>query len=157
MKKLILALAAVAFIAFGCKKSSNSSSTGAGMSAKVNGQGFAASSTYGLFSVSEGELSVFGISASGIDSTGIEVDIWDTLKVGEPGPFSGGEGVAYATNQGVDFYGDEVDGHGLVTLSAWDTTQHTIAGTFSGVLVDNNGDSLTVTSGTFNTTYTEIP
>ena len=159
MKKFTIGLAAVLFVAFGCKKSSNNSSTPpGGMDASVNGQAFQASTTTGIFSASAGYIALFGIQTKGVDSSGIEVDILDTIKVGEPGLLANGFIINYGSNTGPTYSGGDITGHGVVTLSAWDTVNHTIAGTFSGVLYDNGLiDSVVVTNGTFNTSYTLTP
>jgi hypothetical protein len=43
-------------------------------------------------------------------------------------------------------------GHAIITVTAWDPGQRTIAGTFSGVL-NLETDSLVVTNGVFNASY----
>jgi hypothetical protein len=48
-----------------------------------------------------------------------------------------------------------IEGHMVVVVTAWDSTQHTMAGTFAGWAVPtspNSNDSVAV-SGNFNTTY----
>jgi len=67
--------------------------------------------------------------------------------------------VIYSTNQGLNNYIAGLDaafGHCIMTITAWDSTQHTIAGTFSGETINssNSADSLSMTNGKFNTTYT---
>lgn len=50
-----------------------------------------------------------------------------------------------------------IEGHMVVVVTAWDSTQHTMAGTFVGWAVPttpNSNDSLPV-SGNFNTSYTD--
>ena len=46
--------------------------------------------------------------------------------------------------------------HSLLTVNSWDSVNHKISGTFSGVLYNITGgsDSLIVTNGTFTSTYT---
>ena len=65
----------------------------------------------------------------------------------------------YSINQGADNYIAGLDaaiGHCIMTITAWDSTQHTIAGTFSGETINSNNsaDSLSMTNGKFNLTYT---
>jgi hypothetical protein len=45
------------------------------------------------------------------------------------------------------------NGHAIITVTAWDPGQRTIAGTFSGVLYGGVGDTLVVTNGVFNASY----
>jgi hypothetical protein len=45
------------------------------------------------------------------------------------------------------------NGHAIITVTAWDATQRTIAGTFSGALYSDVNDSLVVTNGVFNGGY----
>ena len=50
-----------------------------------------------------------------------------------------------------------IEGHMVVVVTAWDSTQHTMAGTFVGWAVPtspNSSDSVAV-SGNFNTSYTD--
>lgn len=50
-----------------------------------------------------------------------------------------------------------IEGHMVVVVTAWDSTQHTMAGTFVGWAVPttpNSNDSVAV-SGNFNTSYTD--
>jgi heme/copper-type cytochrome/quinol oxidase subunit 1 len=67
--------------------------------------------------------------------------------------------IIYTTNKGLNNYIaglDDAFGHCVMTITAWDSTQHTIAGTFSGETINNSNsaDSLSMTNGKFNTTYT---
>jgi len=66
--------------------------------------------------------------------------------------------VIYSINQGLNYIAglDAAFGHCIMTITAWDSTQHTIAGTFSGEMINssNSADSLSMTNGKFNTTYT---
>jgi hypothetical protein len=65
----------------------------------------------------------------------------------------------YTIGQGSDNYIaglDDAYGHCIITITAWDSTQHTITGTFSGETINSSSsaDSLGMTNGKFNTTYT---
>lgn len=67
--------------------------------------------------------------------------------------------IIYSIGQGSDNYIAGLDaayGHCLITITAWDSTQHTIAGTFSGETINSSSsaDSLSMTNGKFNLTYT---
>jgi hypothetical protein len=47
--------------------------------------------------------------------------------------------------------------HSLIDITSWDSVNRKVAGTFSGVLynISNGSDSIVVTNGAFNTSYTE--
>jgi hypothetical protein len=47
--------------------------------------------------------------------------------------------------------------HSLINITSWDSTTLKVAGTFSGVLynINNLSDSIVITNGAFNTSYTE--
>ena len=67
--------------------------------------------------------------------------------------------VIYSTGDGANNYIaglDAATGHCIMTITAWDSTQHTIAGTFSGETINSNNsaDSLGMTNGKFSLTYT---
>ena len=67
--------------------------------------------------------------------------------------------IIYSIGQGSDNYIAGLDaayGHCIITITAWDSTQHTITGTFSGETINssNSSDSLSMTNGKFTTTYT---
>lgn len=52
--------------------------------------------------------------------------------------------------------GGQITGHSALTISSWDSVNHKISGTFSGVLYNISGgtDSLVITNGSFSTGYT---
>ena len=47
--------------------------------------------------------------------------------------------------------------HALIDITSWDSVNRKVAGTFSGVLynISNGSDSIVLTNGAFNTSYTE--
>jgi len=66
--------------------------------------------------------------------------------------------IIYSINQTTNYIAglDAAYGHCIITITAWDSTQHTIAGTFTGETINSSSsaDSLGMTNGKFNTTYT---
>lgn len=64
-------------------------------------------------------------------------------------------GYINATTQ-AEYDGGGVAGHSILTVSSWDSVNHKISGTFSGVLYNITGgsDSLVVTNGAFSSSYT---
>jgi hypothetical protein len=66
--------------------------------------------------------------------------------------------IIYSINKTTNYIAglDAAYGHCIITITAWDSTQHTIAGTFTGETINSSSsaDSLGMTNGKFNTTYT---
>jgi hypothetical protein len=153
----------------GCKKSSNNSNP-SGQYMTVNlggGQSFSATSFIATNSASDGSLNLYGIKINGTDTLAMSISISDSLAVGEPGPVVGGELVTYGayntfiggfTNDSSLWVENDIAGPGSLTLTSWDTTTHTVAGTFWGTLYAiTNSDSLVMTGGKFNVTYINVP
>ena len=72
----------------------------------------------------------------------VPIDSYDRLVIFEYGNFGS---TYYSAGSG------NLGGHMVVTVTAWDSTRHTIGGIFAGSAIP---DSLSV-SGKFNTTYTD--
>lgn len=144
----------------GCKKSSNNEAPGSAgtVTASVAGQSFNAQYVSGLYSVSAATIELGGMQFSNGDTTSIALSIPDTLHVNVPYSVAGGPVVGWANMKtGAAFEANPLGGTGTVTLTAWDTTRHTIAGKFSGVLLSmaNGTDTLAVANGAFSVKYTE--
>jgi hypothetical protein len=152
------------FTAASCKKSNNSSS-GSGVSATVSGTAFNPSTTVALYSESGQSWEITGYTIKSGDTSVIDMTInkmfpsplnYPQFNLNQP--FTTDTTSAY-----VDYYANGVngkyydasDGNGKATLTvtALDTTAHTIAGTFYGTLYASASDSVVVTNGKFNTTY----
>lgn len=148
----------------GCKKS-NSNSNAIGASANVGAAAFATPIITGAHNLGPSWrinfFQVIAIQVKGNDSTAIQVAIMDTVKVNQTVATDGDNNIYYYPVYNV--WGSEFDadpmggGHGTITITAKDTTAKTIAGTFHGVLYNNNSpvtaDSIIVSNGRFNTTY----
>jgi hypothetical protein len=148
-----------------CKKSSDGGSS-AGISATLSGSGsgFQAKSTLGLYSQSSGYIAVAGVMPKANDSLILEVDISDTAKLNTPMTTDlwPTEGIYYYSVQSfTDYEAWAQSGHGTITVTSWDQTNHKIAGTFSATMLNQSGigaaDSVIATNGTFNTSYVVEP
>jgi hypothetical protein len=144
-----------------CKKSSSGSSAGMTATLSGTGSGFVAKSTVGAYSQSSGYIAVAGIMPKTADSVILEVDISDTAKLNTPMPTAQwqSEGIYYyAVEAFTDYEAWYGSGHGSITVTSWDQTNHKIAGTFTATMLNQAGsDSIVVTNGTFNTSYVVGP
>jgi hypothetical protein len=103
---------------------------------------------------------VAGITVSGKDTTTIAVEFNDTVSVNQAQDIFASDNVivTYVSKGAIyDSWSDHA--HGTLTVSTLDKTGKKTAGTFSGVLYNSNGngstsDSVVITNGSFNTTYT---
>lgn len=135
----------------GCSKKSNQ--TPGTMSASVNGTTFTAGSVIGSYSPLDRMITLVGFSVSVGDTTELSIFVPDSVAVNTPVSFSSGAAVFYYDSKTQGFYdGDEIDGHGSVTLATLDTLTQTVSGSFTGVLISSTGDSVSVT-GQFNSGY----
>jgi len=149
---LILAVAS-------CKKSNNNSSTNTTqLSASVNGSAWANSFPItAVYSVGASNFQLLGIQLKAGDSTGLGLVILAPITVNQAiSSDSGYVDVEYVAQQQVIYDGGHVAGHSVLTVTSYDPTGQKIAGTFSGVLYNVSGgsDSLLVTNGSFNTSFT---
>jgi hypothetical protein len=150
--------AATFFMAISCKKSNNSTG-GGGLSATISGTAWASTvPSQAIFAKTLGEFEIIGGQYKSGDSTGL------SLAFGTPFPLHTAISsdtafldVSYVNVKTLAQYdGGLLAGHSILTVSAWDSVNHKISGTFTGVLynVSSGSDSLVVTNGTFNTAYT---
>ncbi len=155
-----LTLSAIATIALlsttSCKKSNSDS--GNSVSATIGTNNLKYSQMQSTYIRTNTYLDVIGLSVNGKDSAGIDVSIPSNAVVGK----------AVSSDTSFDAYLGYIDeskqvsysayngqGHIVITVTSWDSTNHKIAGTFSGeVYNDNNlNDSLPVANGKFNSSY----
>lgn len=143
-------------VASSCKKDNNSGS--AGLSATVNGAAWQAQITTAEHPNSDAYVYLIGASFKPNDSTGIEIDINDSVKVGQADNLVDTYLYYYKSTNTSDvvYSSDDPRSHGSITLSAFDKNAHKVAGTFSAVLYNpqSNTDSIKVENGHFNVTYT---
>jgi hypothetical protein len=145
-----------------CKKSNNNNSNNnsAALSASVNDTAWANSFPLtATYSVGGQNLQILGEQLKNGDTTGLGVVIYSPILLNAPVSSSNGLiDVEYARSQFIyDGGGNGLNaGHSTVTVTSYDSTGETIAGTFSGVLYNISGgsDSVIVTNGQFKTSFT---
>jgi hypothetical protein len=151
---LVTCLALVAlFAAAGCKKSKDSSASSQ-LSATIGGTAFEPSAVGAYNYISY--VSITGIQVRSSDSVYLQVSVPITATAGSTVDFDEAL-VDYYDKQGTINYSSwYTPAHGSISLTTFDQTGKTIAGTFSGVLYSSNGtDSVKVENGKFNTSYTD--
>jgi hypothetical protein len=160
MRALILVVISSSFLVSvtSCKKSS-SGGTSAGLSATVNGTAWANNfEVIGLFSISGGEFEIGGDQFKGGDSTAIAIQFLSPVVLNHAiSSDTAGVDVGYIDSKNlIEYDGGAIAGHSVLTITSYDSAGHKIGGTFSGVLYNTSGgsDSLIVTNGKFNTTFT---
>jgi hypothetical protein len=160
---LVVISSAFLLAAAGCKKSSSSNSGGSGsMSATVAGtawnNSFATVGVYTSIPGSGGSFEVVGIQIKSADSTAFELLFSSPFALNQPvGTDSSSLVVAYTDSKSLSSYTALAGlGNAVLTVTSYDSTGHTIAGTFSGSLYNtgNYSDSIVVTNGKFNSAFT---
>jgi hypothetical protein len=163
-KTTLFALSSFAFfslVVISCKKSnSNSSSSSNGQFTATIGSTAWVSNvpTSGLYVTSASTFELGGEYLKSGDSTAFAVSFATPFILHAPISSDTAEvdlGYINATTQ-AEYDGGGVAGHSLLTISSWDSVNHKISGTFSGVLYNITGgsDSLIVTNGAFTSAYT---
>jgi len=144
----------------GCKKSNSSSGSGGSNSISATIGGSAWNTTVPTQTIYSNFSSVFEIGGGSVksgDTTTMAVTIGTPFPLHTPISSDTAEvDLLYSnlhTQAGYD--GGAQAGHCLITVTSWDSVNHKIAGTFTGVMYNFTGgtDSLVVTNGNFNTAY----
>jgi hypothetical protein len=144
-----------------CKKSNNSNSSSAGITATVGGTAWANNfPVEGFYSSAESAFLVDGVQVKSGDSTGFEVGFGAPITLNKALTSDGIiVDVVYVVEKSQTVYdGSSIgggNGHSIVTVTSYDSTGHKVSGTFSGVLYNqlNANDSVVVTSGNFSSSY----
>jgi hypothetical protein len=148
-----------------CQKGTQTSGyqTQGSLTATVGSTNFAPSLTEAVYSpITYTTFAVIGLQPAK-DSTYLRVELpLNGFTIGTP--FSSDT----ATTSGLSWFDSErsyeydalfgnFGSHSLIDITSWDSVNRKVAGTFSGVLynISNGSDSIVITNGTFNTTYTE--
>jgi hypothetical protein len=164
----ISALAATALLmTVSCKKSNSSSSSGT-ISVSVHDSSFQSQAQYtaGLYSTSQNAYSLTGVVTTKTDTDAFQIVIQGPVKLNVPVNTDSVASYISYFDQNVTFdwqAGGAGGGNAIYTVTNLDTTSHVISGTFSGSLYDmlnTSGitvDSLVMTNGKFNLTYTVTP
>jgi len=155
----LLFLFAVTLIA-GCHKNNATTNSEGTLSATVGSSAYTANLTYGVYVNAIPGMVAIGLVPAAKDTTFLKLSLPYPLPLNLP--FSTDSTVytlSYYTASGSKSYDAYTGfGHGLVTISLFDTVNHKISGTFSGTLLNDytpNSDSIVITNGKFNTAYAE--
>lgn len=141
-----------------CQKAN---STPQSLTATFGSTAFQATTYYNTYSESGGTFTINADMTTTADSSSLLLTFPSPSQLNVP--FNSDTAlkttVIYSTDDGANNYIAGLDGaigHCIMTITAWDSTQHTIAGTFSGETINSNNsaDSLAITNGKFNLTYT---
>jgi hypothetical protein len=145
----------------GCKKSNNNGSGSGTMSASIGGTAWANNYPLVSFYASSGGIGLFdivGLQFKGGDSTSLDLEFSSPITLNLPVNSDTSAFLAAYTDTKTQLNYGVLPGLGsaVLTITAYDSTGHTIAGTFSGVLYNLSTftDSLVVTNGKFNSTFT---
>jgi hypothetical protein len=145
----------------GCKKSSNNGGGSGTMSATVNGTAWTNSiPVVGVYATSGGTggFEIVGLQFKSGDSTSLDLDFAAPFTLNQAiTTNSGSLIVAYTDSKSGAGYGALITlGNASVTITSYDSTAHTIAGSFSGVLYNEATltDSIAVTNGKFSSSFT---
>jgi hypothetical protein len=157
-------LAAVTFfMAASCKKS-NSSSSSAQISASISGANFQGTIVENVYSKSGRAFILSALSPTKPDSTVFQMTFFAPAKLNVP--FSSDTSfnmvVSYSDLNGTFDWGASYLGSGkaIINITAWDSVNNKVTGTVTGSLYDYlnyTQDSVIVTKGQFNTSYTVVP
>jgi hypothetical protein len=142
-----------------CSKSNNSGS-GGGMSATVGSNSWSsgASATQGIYDTSQDQFEIGGTQINSGDTTAFILYFSTPFTVG--GAMNSDTvfvDVNYIDSKTLNLYdGGKEAGWSILTVTSYNSTGHTIAGTFNGVLynLSNSSDSLVISNGKFNSSYT---
>jgi hypothetical protein len=143
----------------GCKKSNSSSGASGSVTANIAGVTFAstATTTQAIYSSAYGQFDIVGAQVKNGDTTLIDLSWNPAPKLNFP--ISSDTTVMeisyFDSKTQVAYDGSDLPGHSIITVTSWDSTNLKVAGTWSGVMYGLSAtDSIVVTNGTFNTSYT---
>lgn len=154
----ISAVVVLSLVSTSCKKS-NDNNNSAGVSATIGTTAFTPSTSTGFFYQGNGYFELAGYSIKGTDSTLLDVSIPGTFKLNTPmDAYHDDASVLYYAG-GKEYIASYLFGTAKVTVTSYDSTNHKIGGTFTASLYNftNANDSLILTNGKFNTSYTVTP
>ena len=159
----LLGLSAVivfSLISTGCKKSNDSNSGSGSITATVSGTNFSPTSTTAWYST---DSAIFEIGAGSLKAQDTSI-----FAITFAPPFTINTVLTDINDVTVDYYHNGNDyfsgygvgsGHVAMIVTALDTVNHKISGTFTAGLYNffNDKDSVVVTNGKFNTSYIVQP
>lgn len=152
----LFALAAMSILAgvSSCKKSKDNNASDQ-LSATINGTAFTPSATGAYDEFSEIDLSALQIVNG--DSVFLGLSFYDTYAAGTTLSFNDAL-LSYYDKKGAFSYSSwNSPSHGSVVINSFDKANLSISGTFTGVVYSSlsTTDSIVITNGKFNTTYTQ--
>lgn len=144
----------IGFLSVGCKKSSSSTGSGT-FSATVGDTAFTPGDVAGIYVTADQAWSILAYQIKAGDTVSFDINIYLPFTVNQP-IAPNFTNILYQNAMGEPYY--NAIGHTpnlAITVTSVDSVNHNIAGTFSGSLYDENGtgDSVVVTNGKFNTSY----
>jgi Domain of unknown function (DUF5025) len=155
---LIVISSAFLLVAAGCKKSNNSSSSGMSASVGSNSWSSGSSATQGAYVTLQGQFQIGGTQIKSGDTSALVVSFLTPFTLGRAmNSDTAFIDINYIDSKTLNLYdGGSEAGWSILTVTSYDSTGHTIAGTFNGVLynLSNSSDSLVIANGKFNSSYT---
>jgi hypothetical protein len=154
-----VAVAAVALLfSIGCKKSNNSSPGSGTVNAMVNDTLFTPppGGVYSTYTASSGQFAIDAFELHGNDTLYLFVTIYRPFTLNQPiDSNSSISNIVYYNSLHQPYSNVTGMGNTTITVTSFDSVNHKIAGTFSGNLYSDNGntDSIIVKNGTFNSSY----
>lgn len=158
---LVVITSAFLLASSGCKKSSNNGGGSGSMSATIGGTAWANSyPLIGLYATSSGIglFDIIGLQFKSGDSTTLDLEFVSPITLNQPVNSDTSAFIAAYTDSKTQAGYGVLPGLGsaVLTITSYDSTVHTIGGTFNGVLYNLSTftDSIVVTNGKFNSSYT---
>jgi hypothetical protein len=143
-----------------CSKSSNNNSGSESMTASVNNNAWTANyAVAGSYTVAISGFDIVGTQIKSGDTTGFSMTFYSPITVNKAinSDTTSSIDIQYVDGKtGALYDGGLLAGHSILTVTSYDSSNFKIGGTFSGVLynVNSGTDSVTVTGGTFSTSFT---
>ena len=146
------------FLTTSCKKSNSGGGSSNSISATIGGSGWSTTiPTQAIYATNGQEFEIIGGSYKAGDTTALAVAFTTPFPLNKPiSSEDANVDIGYINAKTLAEYDGGIQaGHSILTVTSWDSVNHKIAGTFTGVLYNTSGgsDSLVVTNGNFNTTY----
>jgi hypothetical protein len=165
LRTLSALAASAALLTTSCKKSNDNTGSTVEMTAAVGPANFQSTINTGGYSQSTGAFQLQGYTIiSAGDTTGIQLTFKTPFQLNVPinsvTSSATGVDIEYIdTKTGVIYDGGFLYGHSTLTVTAWDSNNDRIAGTFTALVVNSftGNDSLTIANGQFNYSYTVQP
>jgi len=155
----ILATTLTLVLGTSCKKSSNSNSNNA-ISATISGTGYAPATTVMYYSTDSSLFEFSGFTLKTGDTSALVLMISTSTPFAVNKPITDPNYVLLDyTHNDKDYWNGYSPSHFAATITAWDSVNHKVQGTFSGTLYSdyNSNDSIVISNGNFNSAYIVQP